>query len=250
MPVLLCDLDDTLFDHDRATRESLADLRRGHQVLTCWSLDELDARHRVLLETLHLEVLAGRLSVDDARRERFSRLLAEAGVVDHAAAADAIACAYRATYAANWHPVSGALELLRAVRAEGHAVVIVTNNGIAEQQLKLERCGIGACVDLMVTSEEAGISKPDRGIFEYALTRVGAIASEAVMLGDAWAADIEGARAAGVTPVWFNPVGRPSPDASIAELASLTPATAALEVLRRAGLRNGLMDQWTSGPME
>ncbi len=117
MPVLLCDLDDTLFDHDRATRESLAELRRGHQVLTCWSLEELDARHRVLLDTLHLEVLAGRLSVDEARRERFSRLLAQAGVVDEPAAVEGMAGAYRGRYALNWYPVPGALELLRAVRA-------------------------------------------------------------------------------------------------------------------------------------
>ena len=156
MPVLLCDLDDTLFDHDRATRDSLADLRRSHQVLTCWSLDELDARHRALLETLHVDVLAGRLVIDDARRERFSRLLAQAGVED-AAAAEEMACRYRTTYAANWHPVPGALELLRAVRAEGHSVVIVTNNNAAEQQLKLERCDIGSCVDVMVTSETGRI---------------------------------------------------------------------------------------------
>ena len=235
MPVLLCDLDDTLFDHDRATRDSLANLRRSHQVLTCWSLDELDARHRVLLETLHLEVLAGRLLIDDARRERFAGLLAQAGVQD-ASLADEMASGYRRTYAANWHPVAGAVELLRAVRADGHSVVVVTNNSVAEQQLKLERCDIGGCIDLMVTSEEVGICKPDRRIFDYALTRVGAAASEAVMLGDAWATDVEGALAAGITPVWLNRTGRPSPDPAVAELASLAPVTGALAVLRRAGL--------------
>ena len=249
MPVLLCDLDDTLFDHDRATRDSLADLRRSHQVLTCWSLDELDARHRELLETLHVDVLAGRLVIDDARRERFSRLLAQAGVQD-AALADVMASGYRRTYASNWHPVPGALELLKSVRAEGHSVVVVTNNSVAEQQLKLERCGIGICIDLMVTSEEAGISKPDPRIFECALKHVGATVSEAVMLGDAWVADVEGARAAGITPVWFNPAGLPSPDPTVAELASLTPPDEALAVLRRAGLGNGPVDQWANEPLQ
>lgn len=234
MAVLLCDLDDTLFDHDRATRESLANLQRAHQVLNCWTLEELDARHRVLLETLHLDVLAGRRLVDDARRERFARLLLQAGIDDSDAATE-VAAAYRSAYASNWHPVPGAIEFLNAVRAGGHKVVILTNNNVAEQQLKLDVCGFNACIDLMVTSEEAGVSKPSPAIFEFALSRAGAAAADAVMLGDAWATDIEGARAAGVTPVWFNPLGRPSPDATVVELASLTPAEHAIAVVRRAG---------------
>ena len=32
------------------------------------------------------------------------------------------------------------------------------------------------------------------------------------MVGDSWAADIEGARAAGIRPIWFNRAGRPPPD--------------------------------------
>ena len=183
-----------------------------------------------------MEVLAGRLLIDEARRERFGRLLRQAGV-DDAEAADEMASCYRTTYAANWHPVEGALPFLQAVRDEGHAVVIVTNNGVAEQRLKLDRCGIGPLIDLMITSEEVGISKPARGIFDHALERIGASASEAVMLGDAWATDVEGARAAGVTPVWFNRTGRENPDPAVVELASLAPAADALAVLRRAGLR-------------
>lgn len=236
MPVLLCDLDDTLFDHDRATREALAVLRGRHSVLTRWSLDELDARHRVWLETLHVEVLAGRLTIDQARRERFARVLEDVGAPD-IGAAHVLAHDYRETYAGQWHQVPGALDLLRAVRAAGHAIVIITNNGVAEQRLKLARCGFDAWIDAMVTSEEAGVSKPAREIFERALASVAARAEDAVMLGDAWVADVEGARGAGVTPVWFNRTGRPSPDASVAELRSLDPVEATLAVLRKAGLR-------------
>lgn len=236
MPVLLCDLDDTLFDHDRATRDALADLYARHAVLTRWSLDELDARHRVWLETLHVQVLTGRMTVDEARRERFEGLLADAGIQDKAIA-HALASEYRESYASRWHPVPGARELLHAVRAGHHAIVIITNNGVAEQLLKLERCGFDGLIDAMVTSEEAGVSKPSRGIFDQALARVSARASEAVMLGDAWVADVEGARGAGVIPVWLNRTGRPSPDATVAELTSLEPVGDALAVLRRAGLR-------------
>jgi len=237
VPVLLCDLDDTLFDHERATRDALDNLRGGYQVLTRWSLDELDSRHRVLLESIHIDVLNGRLSIEDARRERFGRLLAQAGVEDRAAT-EAIAGAYREAYASKWQPVPGAIEFLCAVRAAGYAIVIVTNNGVAEQQLKLVRCGFDGLVDAMVTSEEAGVSKPGRGIFAQALARVGSTSGEAVMLGDAWVADIEGARAIGVAPVWFNRAGRPSPDPTVAELASLAPAADAVAIVTRAGVRS------------
>jgi putative hydrolase of the HAD superfamily len=235
VPVLLCDLDDTLFDHDRATRDALSALRLRHPVLTRWSLDELDIRHRVWLETLHVEVLSGKRTVEEAREERFARLLDECGpleVVD----ARLLAHDYRASYEQHWHPVDGALDLLKAVRADGHAIVIITNNGVAEQELKLEHCGLAAWVDAMVTSEEAGVAKPSPEIFEQALARAGATPQDAVMLGDAWTADIEGARGAGVRPVWLNRTGRPSPDATVLELSSLAPVADALDVLRRAGL--------------
>jgi putative hydrolase of the HAD superfamily len=233
--VLLCDLDDTLFDHDRATRDALGHLRQHHGVLTEWTLEELDARHRDLLETLHVDVLAGRLTIDEARRARFGRLLAQADTGDPALAAS-VAAAYREAYAAQWHTVPGAIDLLQAVRQAGHAIVIVTNNGVAEQRLKLSRCGLAPWIDDMVTSEEAGVSKPARGIFDQALARTGASPSEAVMLGDAWLADVEGARAAGIAAVWFNRAGRPRPDPAVPELSSLLPVEAAMAVLGRAGL--------------
>ena len=51
------------------------------------------------------------------------------------------------------------------------------------------------------------------------------------MFGDAWATDIEGARRAGVRPVWFNRTGAASPDASIHEVRSLSETSRVLEVL-------------------
>jgi putative hydrolase of the HAD superfamily len=42
-------------------------------------------------------------------------------------------------------------------------------------------------------------------------------------VGDAWATDIEGARAAGVRPVWLNRFGALSRDPAVAELQALEP---------------------------
>jgi putative hydrolase of the HAD superfamily len=57
----------------------------------------------------------------------------------------------------------------------------------------------------IITSEEAGVKKPDPGIFHYALKRAGAIASESLMVGDDAEVDVAGALAVGMDAVFFNP---------------------------------------------
>ena len=224
MPVLLCDLDDTLFDHQHATRSALARLQASDARLQAWSLEDLKERHHILLEQYHQEVLAGRLTIDAAREQRFQALV---GGGDAAG----LAQAYRDAYTTDWQEVAGAATLLTTMRALGWAIVIVTNNIVSEQRIKLARLGLAPLVDHLVTSEEVGVSKPHAGIFEHALARVSTTAADAVMLGDAWPADVEGARAIGIRPVWLNRYGVASPDASVAELRALTPVDDAVRVL-------------------
>ena len=86
-PVILSDLDDTLFDHTRATRTALEAVRAATPGLAPLSIDDLHHRHAEILELLHVEVVVGRLAIDDARIERFRRLLVAAGAdraADHA----------------------------------------------------------------------------------------------------------------------------------------------------------------------
>ena len=228
---VLCDLDDTIFDHRRATRESLRQTVAGLPDFSHWSLDEIDARHRDLLEALHLDVLAGRMSVDEARLERFRRLVEAAAPKQGAARAQELARAYRQAYEQSWHPVAGAMDLLVLIKAAHLAVVIVTNNIAQEQEVKLRRLGLDALVDELVTSEEVGWSKPAAEIFRAALSRARCAVDQAVMLGDAWHTDVEGARAIGLRAVWLNRTGAVSPDPTVPELRSLEPARDALAVI-------------------
>jgi putative hydrolase of the HAD superfamily len=231
---VLADLDDTLFDHAHATRAALARLRELEPRWAEWPVSDFETRHSEILERLHQDVLTGRLDVDAARIERFRRLLAAAAVEERAAAARAIAIAasYREAYQQAWRPVRGALNLLAALADAGIPVVVVTNNLVAEQRLKLARCGLDRYVAALVTSEEVGRAKPDREMFEAGLRAAGAAPERAVMLGDAWLTDIAGARAAGIRAVWFNRLAAASPDSSVAELRSLVPTDDAVAVLR------------------
>jgi hypothetical protein len=74
---------------------------------------------------LHLDVLAGRLSVEEARVERFRRLVEEAAPGEGIARSHELARAYRQSYECCWHLVDGATELLTLIKAEGLPVVVV-----------------------------------------------------------------------------------------------------------------------------
>ena len=223
----LFDLDDTLFDHWACTRAALADLRERFAVLGRLPAALVEAEHRRLLEALHLRVLAGQMTVDDARVERFRRCSCSPAGLPDADAATAAAAAYRSAYLAHWRPVEGAIELLAALHGR-MSTGLVTNNVAAEQRQKIAACGFGPFLDTVVISEEAGVTKPDPRIFRLALERLGRPADETVMIGDAWDTDIAGARAAGIRPIWFNRFGAPSPDRSVTEIHSLVPPSEVL----------------------
>ena len=227
---ILFDLDDTLFDHSFGAREALAGVHRSHECFATIPFEDFARAHAEHLEALHQEVLAGRTHIDAARIERFRRLFRGAGVAgDEAAAAAAV---YREAYVRARRAVQGAHALLAALRT--HApIVVVSNNLLAEQRDKVEHCGLSPHIDSLVVSEEVGVAKPDPHIFRIALDRVGARPDEAVMVGDSWAADVAGALAAGIVPVWFNPLGRPLPVTSpdVAELRALEPVEHAVETI-------------------
>jgi putative hydrolase of the HAD superfamily len=229
---VLFDLDDTLFDHAYCARAALDGVRSEHQSLGLVPPEVLERAHAEILEVLHAEVMLGRLELDAARIERFRRLFASAGVEADRDAAAAAAATYRRHYLESRREVEGAAALLAAAR-ERAQVGIVSNNLRNEQQDKLRCCGLDRYIDALVVSEEAGVSKPDPRIFEMALQRLDCRPEEAVMLGDSWAADIVGAAAAGIRPVWFNRGGGVTPPipAGVAVIGALAPAADVLDVL-------------------
>jgi putative hydrolase of the HAD superfamily len=227
---VLFDLDDTLFDHWSCTREALSALRERYAAFGVMPLEAFEAEHGHLLEELHLEVLAGRLTVDDARIQRFRRLFEHAGETVNDGMARTAARAYREAYVAHWRPVAGALALLAAMRARA-AIGVVTNNIASEQRQKIDACGFSPYLDAVVISEEAGVAKPDPRIFEIAIGRLGRPRDETVMVGDAWATDVAGARAAGLRAIWLNRFGAASPDPSVPEIRSLAPAASVLAAI-------------------
>jgi putative hydrolase of the HAD superfamily len=221
---VLFDLDDTLFDHHACARAALAAVHAAHACFSCMPFDDFERHHARFLEELHVEVVEGRLGIDAAREERFRRLFASVGVSADEATMQATAASYRERYLSARKAIDGAAALLPHVRRRAR-VAIVSNNLLDEQQQKLRHCGLDRHIDALIVSEEVGVSKPHPRIFEVALDRVGVSAQDAVMIGDSWSADVAGALAAGIRPIWFNRHRQPRPDsdAPVTELHALEP---------------------------
>lgn len=218
--VVLWDMDDTIFDHALTSRAALALARRRYPALRGPTLDELWQEYGRLLGITHIEVMLGRRTSHDARIDRFRRLAAWAGHRVSADEARTMSTDYRDWYLRARRPVAGAPEAVRYLHRTAR-IGVVTNNTVAEQVEKIAFLGLKESIDVLVTSEEVGVGKPDPEIFRVALERTGAKPRDAVMIGDSWASDIAGARAAGIRAVWFNRFRLPAPAGTdVAELRS------------------------------
>ena len=74
----------------------------------------------------------------------------------------------------------------------------------------LARLGIADCFETVIVSGEVGWSKPHPEIFTMALKAMDADPARTVFVGDNPVADMQGAKAAGMSTAWYS-VGRPGP---------------------------------------
>ncbi len=127
-------------------------------------------------------------------------------------------------------PITGMFELVSKLGAQGIPVGIVSNSEGRLAELVAE-LGKTPLFRVIVDSGRLGIDKPDRRIFEHAARKLAVSISDLVHVGDAWEADVIGARAAGARAIWFSPSDdRVLPDGVVAcgDALELTHALAAL----------------------
>ncbi len=194
MPLLLLDLDNTLLPRDAAFR--------------AWAQDFLIERALPPTDVDWLATIDGggyvpRSTVLSAARRRYG--------LDESL--DQLLAHYRRGINAHIHCPARNIDALRAARAAGWTLGIVSNGNTGPQLEKIRRTGLGPMVDGWVISEEAACLKPDPLIFEIAAQRCGVTptgdwATRTWMIGDHAPADIAGAELAGLRSVWLHH-GRP-----------------------------------------
>ena len=104
------------------------------------------------------------------------------------------------SHAEDARAISGACDVLQALRDAGIKVAIVTRNCRAAVLLSLELAGISS--DVLLTRDDVPKAKPDPDHLLRALAMLGAPPDEAITIGDHWM-DADAGKAAGTRTIGF-----------------------------------------------
>lgn len=120
---------------------------------------------------------------------------------------DAEAIRYFGLTKTPWHsedevPYGDAIPTLKELKQRGYHIGIIANQ-VAGSADRLAAWGLLEYIDIIATSAELGISKPDKAIFERALEMANCAPFEAAMVGDRLDNDIIPAAELGLLTVWI-----------------------------------------------
>ncbi|MCL6633057.1 MAG: HAD-IA family hydrolase, partial [Alicyclobacillus herbarius] len=118
---------------------------------------------------------------------------------------------------------------------------IITNGSPDMQWRKLVICGLDAYFqpETLIISAEIGAAKPHPSVYQAACERLCTQPNKAVMIGDNYRADVDGARRCGLEALWYCPDPQIY-DAQAGEArqdeSPLTRAEEVIEALARLGI--------------
>jgi len=202
------DLDRTLWDFDAAAEVAFEKIYEQYHLkdLGIPSAHEFHVVYHPLNEKLWELYRADQITKDELNRTRFMKPLEHYGIHD-VELADHLSEDY-----VYWSPrivklVPGTMELLDYLKPKYH-LHLITNGFQEVQHTKLSGSSMEPYFETLTVSEEVGVKKPNPEIFQYALKKAHATPEESLMIGDEMDVDIDGARAAGMDQILFNPSGQ------------------------------------------
>ncbi|HKG07046.1 MAG TPA: YjjG family noncanonical pyrimidine nucleotidase [Pedobacter sp.] len=206
------DLDHTIWDFDRNAQETLLEL------YTLYKLDELglsSAENFISTYTennhrLWADYHIGKITKETLRAERFSSTFIQLGVhpekIPHQFEDDYVRITPTKT-----NLFLGSEKVLAYLQKK-YTLHIISNGFKESTLIKMEVSKLNPYFTNVVISEDVGVNKPDKAIFEYALDKAKALKHESIMIGDSIEADIRGAQGFGMKAIYFNPLNKELPE--------------------------------------
>ncbi|WP_305856536.1 pyrimidine 5'-nucleotidase [Balneatrix alpica] len=198
---ILFDADETLFSFDAE-----AGLRHMFAQLGYHFGVEDFAAYQAVNKPLWVAYQDGQITAAQLQTERFTPWADKLKVT-----AAELNSRFLASMADICAPLPGARELVEALH--GRVNLGIITNGFTElQQVRLQRTGLAHAFSTLVISEQVGVAKPDKAIFEHAFSLMGQPDKQRVlMVGDNPHSDILGGLNAGIHTCWVNARQEPVP---------------------------------------
>ena len=201
------DLDRTIWDFDASADDSF------NRMFIKYRLEELGVpslkvfrehyeRHNDLLWSWYRK---GEILKEVLNIKRFEMTLADFGISDTLIAVG-MSEDYVTVNPEKAFLFPGAIESLEYL-SQKYPLHLITNGFQEVQEQKFRIAKLYLYFKTVTTSEEAGIKKPEPGIFNFAMEKANCTAEDSIYIGDDLAVDVNGALNVGMDQVYFNAEG-------------------------------------------
>lgn len=218
---LLFDLDNTLFDFDKAEANALT---KALSDVGMTVTGEILSRYNKINLAQWKLLEQGRMTREEVKISRFKLLFQE---FDIKVSPQEVAKHYQTYLGQGHYFIEGAEEVLEEL-SKKYRIYLVTNGTLSVQRGRLKSSGIEKYLQDVFISEEIGYNKPSKEYFEKCFSKIPDFKKEnTVIIGDSLSSDIQGGINAGIKTIWFRRSQdltedpQPKPDYEIKSLKSL-----------------------------
>jgi putative hydrolase of the HAD superfamily len=198
------DLDHTLWDFDRNTTEAIQQIYRQFDFASFgFSLNEFLKHFHDTNNFLWNKYNHGEIDRLQLRNDRFKIILGKMQI-DESRVPPGIGDAYLKIAPDKAKVVPFTHEILSYLHPKYHLHII--SNGFDDvQHRKMKAAKIHHLFQHIITSDNSGFRKPQKGIFEFAMKQAGASGADSLFIGDNPETDVKGAINAEMDHVFYNP---------------------------------------------
>lgn len=198
------DLDRTLWDFDKAAIEKYNYIYNKYKLIdfgvtSASEFSKVFRKHNEILWALYRK---GEIIKEKLSKIRFEYTLKDFGIKNSYMAVN-MADDYLKINPDKIFLFPYTIEILEFLHSD-YNLHLITNGFEEVQTTKIQYAGLKKYFNTFTTSEEAGVKKPDPGIFYYSLEKASARIEDSIMVGDDLDVDISGARNIGIDQVYFN----------------------------------------------
>ena len=216
--MIFFDIDETLFDNNRAQNLAARSFYYQFPALQDrYTKSAFALAWNAVTEKYLQQFFANQISFQQQRRKRLRDIFQKELPKEQA---DKIAAIYLNFYEENWGLFDDVIPCLDTLRS--HKLGIISNGEKVQQRQKLKDLNIFARFEVIIISDDIGISKPDPEIFWHGCKTANESPAECYYVGDNFKTDAKAASRAGMQAIWLNRGREKGKDRAIREIRTLS----------------------------